>query len=893
MSHNGSTMSLGRLVSAILFSAFLFVNCTSPDNLPGNGVEPVPLEKASEQCEINSDCDRLAVDHCQIGTCQSHLCVFAPKSCVASDACHLAGTCDPTNGVCSNPVAPNGSACDDNNLCSTGDQCQNGSCVAVPVTCQASDQCHNVGVCDVATGICSDPVKANGSVCTDSNGCTMADQCQTGACVPGTPVVCDDLNDCTTDSCNELTGQCVYNNNQNPCDDGDLCTVTDTCNAGACTGNVVVCNDSNDCTDDSCNSATGTCTFTPNVASCDDGDACTVADTCGNGACEGTVKTCNDGNSCTNDACNPATGACVYINNTNSCSDNDLCTQNDVCTNGACKGTGVVCPAQDQCHEAGQCVPATGTCFYDKAPNNLPCQDGDACTVNDVCENGACQSGSVAYEGCCTHDSECGAMGAFWGWDSPCTTDAECANLTDTPTCSRGQCVPTGWKFGCTVDPVFDPELFNAGDKGSCTTCRDLDNDGFCIDHETNCTNGFDDDRDLLIDCEDVKDCDGATCDDANSCTTSDTCLVDGLCHGTAVANGTNCGVNKFCQYGICTLGCTADADCDDGKGCTTDTCLGGTCINNHINNCVECNSVGLCLDMSAAVGCFNQEFVQLVNGCQVHGYCTMIYNSCDDSNPCTVDTCNPATGCSHSNVDCDDGDACTADSCDPTTGECEYSAPLDCDDGDPLTMDYCNPATGACVHACDQIGSTNYADCYLNGVHGWTFRMCTTGYTWSDWSNCLVCDDANQCTIDQINEPQMACEHLSVANGTTCTGGTCQAGQCVLTPQPTTITMIWCWAPEADAHFGSVAMSGGQVPLNYYWDPEVPVSSNCATSEVPTMWLPIVDGYVEGRNSAGQWLGYTFPPVSITIGGKAQVVPAYHPLDGDGAGFHFAIPKP
>ena len=41
----------------------------------------------------------------------------------------------------------------------------------------------------------------------------------------------------------------------------------------------------------------------------------------------------------------------------------------------------------------------------------------------------------------------------------------------------------------------------------------------------------------------------------------------------------------------------------------------------------------------------------------------------CNDDNPCTEDSCDPATGCSHTTIDCDDSDACTIDSCDVSAG--------------------------------------------------------------------------------------------------------------------------------------------------------------------------------------------------------------------------------
>ena len=83
-----------------------------------------------------------------------------------------------------------------------------------------------------------------------------------------------------------------------------------------------MCNDGNVCTDDSCNPATG-CVYTNNTASCDDGNACTTADTCSGGACVGgTPLVCNDSNACTDDSCNPSSG-CVYTPNT-------LCVDYDV-----------------------------------------------------------------------------------------------------------------------------------------------------------------------------------------------------------------------------------------------------------------------------------------------------------------------------------------------------------------------------------------------------------------------------------------------------------------------------------------------------------------------------------------------------------------------------------
>ena len=51
---------------------------------------------------------------------------------------------------------------------------------ANPVVCTASDQCHAAGICNPATGTCSNPAAPDGTACNDGNGCTTDDTCQRG-----------------------------------------------------------------------------------------------------------------------------------------------------------------------------------------------------------------------------------------------------------------------------------------------------------------------------------------------------------------------------------------------------------------------------------------------------------------------------------------------------------------------------------------------------------------------------------------------------------------------------------------------------------------------------------------------------------------------------------------
>src|SRR5262249_10558833 len=136
--------------------------------------------------------------------------------------------------------------------------------------------------------------------------------------------------------------------NGSPCDDGNACTTVDTCQAGTCTGaSPVVCTASDQCHEAGvCNPSSGVCSnpAKPNGTACDDGNACTTAETCRAGT---------------------GTGA-----------------------------TPVACSAADQCHTAGVCAPSTGVCSNPAKPDGAACDDGNACTTVDTCRAGTCTAGS-------------------------------------------------------------------------------------------------------------------------------------------------------------------------------------------------------------------------------------------------------------------------------------------------------------------------------------------------------------------------------------------------------------------------------------------------------------------------------------------------------------------
>lgn len=71
---------------------------------------------------------------------------------------------------------------------------------------QCDDSNTNNGDCCSST--CQ--FESSGSTCSDGNACTSADTCDgAGTCDPGTPVVCNDNDPCTQDTCNTGSG-CVF-----------------------------------------------------------------------------------------------------------------------------------------------------------------------------------------------------------------------------------------------------------------------------------------------------------------------------------------------------------------------------------------------------------------------------------------------------------------------------------------------------------------------------------------------------------------------------------------------------------------------------------------------------------------------------------------------------------
>ncbi|HXC52792.1 MAG TPA: hypothetical protein VN634_18045 [Candidatus Limnocylindrales bacterium] len=699
-------------------------------------------------CDDGSFCT--ATDACAAGAC-----VGSGSPCDDDDSC-TSDSCDEKKNSCSHDAAADGTSCDDGLACTTDDACSAGECTGTAVVCDDGNACTD-DACSEETGACAST--NNTASCDDGNFCTSDDVCAGGVCTGGGATTCDDGDACTTDSCDENTDSCTHGAaaDGTSCDDGQFCTANDTCAAGVCTGGGATdCDDQNDCTADSCMESSDSCRHTKaaNGASCEDGSACTADDTCSNGVCVGgTATVCNDDNLCTNDSCDAASGGCVFEPNTIPCNDGFFCTTGDRCGGGVCVGgTAPNCDDGNLC-TTDSCDEETDSCSATPVENNLPCDDGFLCSIQDSCQDGKCVGGAI----------------------NPCDDEIQCTQ----DSCNIGL-------DECKHTPMNNNEPC---EDGSFCTINDSCRVGQCIGDARPC-----DDANLCTtdSCNEITDqCDNANntlpCDDGQFCTTGDTC-GNGTCSvSTPTCNDSNVCTTDSCDEAADTCSNVNNTDpCDDGLFCTTaDTCAAGACVGGPARDCGDnnvctndsCNeTTDVCDNVNNTIACDDSLFCTVNDTC-ANGACNGTARDCADTNLCTTDTCNEATDvCDNLNntVPCDDGLFCTkGDAC--AGGVCVGGPATTCDDANACTTDTCAEETDSCSSV------NNTAPCD-DGL------FCTNGDVCSNGA-CVAgpardCGDANPCTTDACNETSNACENL--ANTLPCDDGlfcttsdACSGGSC------------------------------------------------------------------------------------------------------------------
>jgi choice-of-anchor C domain-containing protein len=193
--------------------------------------------------------------------------------------------------------------------------------------------------------------------------------------------------------------------------------------------------------------------------------------------------------------------------------------------------------------------------------------------------------------------------------------------------------------------------------------------------------------------CTQTDTCVAGVCTGGNPvvCTALDQCHDVGTCdQNTGLCSNplTNCDDSNGCTTDSCdpVSGCAhTPISCDDSNVCTNDFCSPATgCYYQGVADGTDCTT-----EPGPCQGVIFQPSVCGGGQCQPLPPVT-----CDDGNICTDDSCDPENGCVYTPVldrACVDGNACTTnDRCD-ANGACVDGAPLNCDDSNPCTTDTCD----------------------------------------------------------------------------------------------------------------------------------------------------------------------------------------------------------
>jgi len=726
------------------------------------------LACTSETCDGAGGCSVVLDD----ATC------VIDNACVAADARKTPGSCLGCHPLVSTKAwtAVDGEGCNDGQACTKSDTCTGEVCAGTSYSCDDSNTC-TVDVC-VGDGTCTNaqattscviggvcyaadskkpgdgclacrpevstaqwsPVAA-GTGCDDAQSCTRDDVCTAGICA-GTGYVCNDTLGCTTDGC-DGTGGCSVTVNAGSCVVDGVCRVA---GALATAGGCLVCDPSS--ANDAWSPRTG--------QACNDGASCTKDDACDGTVCTGTSYACDDNIACTADSCD-GDGTCTYT-----------------LAASACLIAGVCYP--DGAQKAGEpcyaCRPDISANTWSPALVGTECDDGKPCTSEDECFNGLCAGTAyVCNDGLtCTNDS-CDGIGG-------CTESIVANNcLIDNQCVAAGTVKTVGGCLWC--NPAVDPNGWSANTGASC-------NDGVVCSSNDKCVGSTC--QGTGYTCNDGLTCTNDSCNGDGTCTFAlqvGSCVIGNVCHADnapnpldeclacrsslatndwrPVTNNTpcdddvSCTKNDKCTSGIC--GGTTYA-CDDGKLCTTDACNGdGTCR--------APIDLGSCL---IGTTCYADGAVAGNNACLV----------CDSEVSQSAFVPNSGAPC-NDGAACTKGDLCTGSTC----GGIAYS----CDDSNACTLDSCNGA-GGCSNVQSPTSCTILGVCYAAnfakpGEPCFACRPDISTSTWSAVAAGASCNDGNSCTkSDQCNNGSCAGTTYTCNDGLTCTTDSCDgAGGCGATP--------------------------------------------------------------------------------------------------------------
>ncbi len=462
------------------------------------------------------------------------------------------------------------------------------------------------------------------------------------------------------------------------------------------------------------------------------------------------------------------------------CADGNACTMNEHCQDGFCAVTPVVCDDGNLCTD-DICDPTVG-CLYPLGE----CDDGFDCTT-DTCnpQTGACAHTPV--NAVCA--GQCGT--------GTCVADPDRSDIDSTTGCLVSGTAPAGTPCNADGNPCTDDVCDASGHCGVPNTAPCSDGNACTTgDHcaAGQCTSGTPTVCTALDQCHDAGTCNpltgvcpnppkspGALCDDGDACTQTDQCNGLGTCVGS---NFVVCTPLDAChQGGTCDSGSGECSNppapvgtlCTDGDACTqTDQCNGqGTCVG---TNPVVCSALDQCHD----AGTCDPASGQCSSPAKTAGA------SCDDGSACTqTDACDGAGTCVGSDpVVCAALDQChDAGTCNPASGQCSNpakTAGASCDDGNACTRtDACDGA-GSCAGT-DAVTCTPVDQCHDAGTCDPATGVCSAPAKPAD----SACDDGDACTQTDRCDAAGTCVG---ANPVVCTTldqchetGTCDpaSGQC------------------------------------------------------------------------------------------------------------------
>ncbi|MGM0577009.1 MAG: lamin tail domain-containing protein [Myxococcota bacterium] len=742
--------------------------------------------------------------------------------------------------------------------------------IKVVTTCGDETECDDGNVC--TNEVCITNSCRYGSVsgcCAHDLECPFGQFCDENTCVEClTDEHCDDGNPCTSDACgldgtcsNDPTPDCCWDDpttsGEEQCDDGIYCTV-DSCDleTNTCVHDDLLddpgsncCNTDADCKpeDDPCASYLCYRNSAEDVQSCRYGPrgvGCCVDD-----------SDCYDGNPCTDDRCVYAdsadeSGQCVYEEDPEDttccvtdadCDDGDLSTV-DVCVDNVCQHQTDenYCDLPDTSPIViNEIMAAPGSVddalgewieIYNASPNMIDLDgfivetdDGESHTLTaPLAVNGS--TGLHLFPGqyfVMARSVDSSLNGGFFphyqlqGITLPDNFEPDGADVTRTITLKDPE--------GTVIDSVtYDTAVWGGKDGRSwALTHMFADNSdpaswGVAGDESNDPAKQIkygDTSNDLYGTPKNFN-------EDVYEGLDHPGCVAPEDAHSCAVGK---CGVDSQCFFPLEEGCCETDADCDDFKACTIDTCdtANGICEPSVWDeDCCETNSDcddGNPCNLDRCIGNTCRYSSNVIDGCCVND------EDCSDGDSCTIDECDTAENlcepsepivldgqqCCNSDGDCDDGDPATTDTCDfsqsppvcifpPDPDYCtDVSDP--CDDGNVCTDDFCDVGANQCLHTVVEGCCKKNADCPSDD-NPCTAEVCeeSTGECSSvEIEGCCIaddaCDDGDPCTEDfcgsgnvcHNTEIEGCCETAQDCDdGVECTTDSCVDSQCQYTQQ-------------------------------------------------------------------------------------------------------------